>query len=85
MSLTVDGADVADTHEVPMLYGMAPFEGITVGRDPRSPVWWERHITHGSFPFTGEQGPVTYTPGDAPPGTPPDLVSILKKMGSKFE
>jgi hypothetical protein len=68
-----------------MLYGMAPFEGITVGRDPRSPVWWERHLIHGSFPFAGHQGPVTYTPGDAPPGTPPDLVSILKKMGAKFE
>jgi arylsulfatase len=85
MSFTVDGMVIDETHEVPMLYGMAPFEGITVGRDPRSPVWWERHLTHGSFPFTGQQGPVTYTPGDAPPGTPADLVSILKKMGSKFE
>jgi arylsulfatase len=85
MSLSVDGVAIDESHEVPMLYGMAPFEGITVGRDPRSPVWWERHLTHGSFPFTGQQGPVTYTPGDAPPGTPADLVSLLKKMGSKFE
>ena len=23
---------------VPLLYGMAPFEGLSVGRDPRSPV-----------------------------------------------
>ena len=85
MTLTVDGTTIDDSAEVPMLYGMAPFEGITVGRDPRSPVWWERHLTHGSFPFTGTQGPVTYTPGDAPPGTPADLVGILKKMGAKFE
>ncbi len=85
MTLTVDDTTIDDSAEVPMLYGMAPFEGITVGRDPRSPVWWDRHLTHGSFPYTGHQGPVTYTPGDAPPGTPPDLVSILKKMGSKFE
>jgi arylsulfatase len=85
MTLTVDGTTIDDSAEVPMLYGMAPFEGITVGRDPRSPVWWDRFLTHGSFAYTGEQGPVTYTPGDAPPGTPPDLVSILKKMGAKFE
>jgi arylsulfatase len=85
MSLTIDDMTLEETHEVPMLYGMSPFEGITVGRDPRSPVWWERHMTHGSFPFTGTQGPVTYTPGDAPPGTPPDLVDILRKMGAKFE
>ena len=85
MSLTVDGTTLAETHEVPMLYGMSPFEGITVGRDPRSPVWWDRHLTHGSFPFTGSQGPVTFTPGESPPGTPPDLVDILRKMGAKFE
>jgi arylsulfatase len=85
MSLTIDGTRVTEERDVPMLYGMAPFEGITVGRDPRSPVWWDRHLTHGSFPFTGTQGPVIYTPGDAPPGTPADLVGILKKMGAKFE
>ena len=85
MSLTVNGSTVDTSTEVPMLYGMAPFEGITVGRDPRSPVWWERHISHGSFPYSGGQGPVTYTPGDGPPGMPADLVSILKKMGAKFE
>lgn len=85
MTLTVDGTVLEAQHEVPMLYGMSPFEGITVGRDPRSPVWWDRHLTHGSFPYTGEQGPVTYTPGAPPPGTPEDLVGILRKMGARFE
>ena len=33
---------------VPMLFGMAPFEGITVGRDP-APVDWDLHRRFGSF------------------------------------
>ncbi len=85
LTLTVDGEIVGAQPEVPMLYGMSPFEGITVGRDPRSPVWWGRHLTHGSFPFTGSLGPVTYTPGAPPPDQPDDVVAILRKMGARFE
>jgi arylsulfatase A-like enzyme len=84
MALVVDGAE-AGAEDVAMIYGMSPFEGISVGRDPRSPVWWDRHLTHGSFPWTGAQGPVTYTPGEGAPGMPDDVVSILRQMGSKFE
>ena len=68
-----------------MIYGMSPFEGISVGRDPRSPVWWERHVTHGSFPYTGAQGPVTYAPGPVAPGMPEDVIPLLRQMGAKFE
>ena len=71
--------------EVAMIYGMAPFEGITVGRDPRSPVWWEQHEAHGSFPYTGRQGPVTYVPGAVAPGMPEDVIPLLRQMGAKFE
>jgi len=84
MELVVDG-EPAGSAEVPMMFGMSPFEGITVGRDPRSPVWWERHLTHGSFAWTGAQGPVTYTPGPGAPGMPDDIVGLLRKMGAKFE
>jgi arylsulfatase A-like enzyme len=84
MGLVVDDQP-AGSAEVPMMFGMSPFEGITVGRDPRSPVWWERHLTHGSFPWTGAQGPVTYTPGAGAPGMPDDIVGLLRKMGAKFE
>ena len=68
-----------------MLYGMSPFEGISIGRDPRSPVWWERHLSHGSFHYSGTMGPVTFTPGDGPPDQPADLVDILRKMGARYE
>jgi len=59
------------------MFGMSPFEGITVGRDPRSPVWWERHLTHGSFPWSGGQGPVTYTPGRSFAGSQSGEQSLL--------
>ena len=68
-----------------MLFGMSPFEGITVGRDPRSPVWWELHQAHGVFPFTGTPGPVTFTPGDLAPDMPEDIIGLLQQMGAKFE
>ncbi len=85
LTLSIDGVPVDDRPEVAMIYGMSPFEGISVGRDPRSPVWWERHVTHGAFPWTGTQGPVTYTPGPVAPGMPEDVIDMLKKMGAKFE
>ena len=85
LTLLVDGEPVGDQPEVGMIYGMSPFEGISVGRDPRSPVWWERHVSHGSFPWTGHQGPVTYVPGDGAPGMPDDVIGLLRKMGAKFE
>ncbi len=85
LSLTVDGESVGDNPVVPMIYGMSPFEGITVGKDPRSPVWWERFESHGVFPFTGKAGPVTYVPGETAPDMPDDVIAVLRKMGSRFE
>jgi arylsulfatase A-like enzyme len=85
LTLTVDGEPVGDQPEVAMIYGMSPFEGISIGRDPRSPVWWERHVDRGSFPWTGHQGPVTFTPGAAAPGMPDDVIGMLRTMGAKFE
>jgi arylsulfatase len=85
LHLVVDGTTVDGGPEVPMLYGMAPFEGITVGRDPRSPVSWDLYEQHGSFPYTGGLRSVTYTPGDASPGQPEDVVGLLRQLGAKFD
>lgn len=85
LSLVVDGVMVDDHPDVPLLFAMSPFEGITVGRDPRSPVWWARHETHGSFPWTGRQGPVRWIPGATTPDQPEDVVGVLRMLGAKFE
>ena len=47
-----------------MLLGFAPFQGIDVGIDRRSPVVWSVYEAHGAFPYSGELIAVTYTPGD---------------------
>jgi len=68
-----------------MLYGIAPFEGITVGRDPRSPVSWDLHARHGSFAYTGTLTSVTYAPGASAPDAPDNLFTMLREMGAAFE
>ena len=53
-----------------MLFGIAPFEGISVGIDPRSPVSWDLYERFGPFPYTGALAAVTYTPGEPAPDAP---------------
>jgi arylsulfatase A-like enzyme len=66
LCLTVDGAPVARLDAVMMLLGLAPFEGIDVGIDRRSPVHWDLHERHGAFRYTGGLRSVTYSPGAKP-------------------
>jgi arylsulfatase A-like enzyme len=85
ITLEVDGVESPESAEVPMLYGMAPFEGITIGRDPRSPVCWDLYAEHRSYPYTGRLRSVTYTPGAGPPDQPGDVVALLRELGRKYE
>ena len=47
-----------------------PSRGSTWGADRRSPVSWEMHQVHGSFPYAGTIHAVTYEPGDFAPDSP---------------
>jgi arylsulfatase len=85
-SLHVDGAEVgAGEGPWPCLFAMAPFEGIDVGLDRRSPVVWRLYEAHGPYPYTGRITSVTYAPGDRPHDSPANLVPLLREMGRKFE
>lgn len=53
LRLEVDGLPDAEIAEVPMLLGMAPFTGISVGYDYGGPVDWEVHEQHRSYRFSG--------------------------------
>jgi arylsulfatase len=64
---------------------MAPFEGIDVGIDRRSPVSWEVFERHGPFPYTGLLRSVTYQPGPPAPDSPYVLIDRLRDLGSRFE
>jgi arylsulfatase len=83
--LSIDGAPRATLAGVPMLFGIAPFEGIDVGIDRRSPVSWELYERFGPFPFTGTLHSVTYSPGQPAPDSPENMIDLLREMGAKYE
>ena len=85
LGMTVDGGAVGGAVEVPMLFGISPFQGISVGRDPRSPVWWERHVAHGASRWPAPQGPVTYVPGGRAPDLGDGVVDMLRQLGAGYE
>ena len=70
---------------MPLLFGMAPFEGIDVGIDRRSPVDWSIYERFGPFPWTGTLEAVTYTPGEDAPDSPANLLPVIREMGLAFE
>ena len=85
LTLTVDGVDVAAATDFRLLMAMAPFEGIDVGLDRRSPVSWSVFERHGAFPFSGALESVSYQPGAPAPDSPADFVDFLKEWGQRFE
>jgi arylsulfatase len=83
--LFVDDEERGRLDGVPMLYGMAPFEGIDVGIDRRSPVDWEIYERFGPFPYTGRLHRVRIEPGEPAVDSPQNMVELLREMGSRFE
>ena len=81
VAVQADGVGLSSGEGFALLFPMAPFQGIDVGIDSKSPVVWGR----GSFPYTGVIKSVTYTPGDPAPDSPAMLVPILRDMGLRFE
>ena len=85
LTLSVDGEVRAVVSDVPMLFGIAPFEGIDVGIDRRSPVSWDVFERFGPFPYTGTLHAVTYTPGEPGPDAPARMMDMLRELGVAFE
>ncbi len=85
LSVSVDGEEVAGDTGFRLLMAMAPFEGIDVGIDRRSPVSWSVYERHGPFPFTGDLRSVAVTPGAPAPDSPVDFVDFLREWGRRFE
>jgi arylsulfatase len=85
VTISVDGEERATLHGVPLLFGMAPFEGIDVGIDRRSPVSWDLYEQYGPFPFTGTLRSVTYEPGEWAPDAPVHMMDTLRKLGAGYE
>ncbi|MFE6956314.1 arylsulfatase [Streptomyces sp. NPDC057696] len=84
-SVAVDGVERAAPASVHQLIGMAPFQGISVGVDRKSPVSWPVHERHGSFRHTGRLRSVTYRPGAAAPDSPAAVAAALREAAAAFE
>ncbi|MCH2432450.1 MAG: arylsulfatase [Acidimicrobiales bacterium] len=84
-TLAVDGRTVAEAPGLPQLTSMAPFEGIDIGIDRRSPVSWEVYERHGPFPYTGTLHSVTFTPGELSPDAGARWVDVLRDSGTRYE
>lgn len=85
LEVCVEGQAVASLPGTPMLLGFAPFQGIDVGIDRRSPVSWELYERHGAFPYSGRLHHVTYRPGQAAPYEPQHLVEAIRAAGQAAE
>ena len=85
VALRVDGEERAREGGFPLFISMAPFEGITVGTDCRSPIDWDTYEAKGPFPYSGVLRHVRYEPGDDAPDAPVNMIEILREIGAKFE
>lgn len=78
LTVEVDETRAAAIDSVPMLIGMAPFTGISVGYDYGGPVDWELHERHRSYAFRhGELRRVRYVPG----ARSPHDATVLRAVG----
>ncbi|MFJ3789547.1 arylsulfatase [Kitasatospora sp. NPDC090091] len=83
--LLVDGTEGGRLGPVHQLIGMAPFQGISVGVDRKSPVSWPVHQRHRSFRYTGGLRAVTYVPGEPAPYDPETVAQALRDAAAAFE
>ena len=60
--------------------GLAPFSGISVGRDAGNPVDWSMRERHGEFPFDGRLLGVRYEPGRPAPYDESVLMDVLAEQ-----
>ena len=84
-TLSVDGVEVGAGEPWKILFPMQPFEGITVGRDPRSPVSWRVYEQHGSFAYSGAGlRHVRYDPGEPAPDSPFRFQEQMREIALQY-
>ena len=84
-AVSVDGEPAGEAPGLVSLMAMAPFEGIDVGIDRRSPVSWDVYERHGPFPYVGNLQSVTYRPGDLAPDAGALWLDYIKANGTRYE
>ncbi|MCS0634850.1 arylsulfatase [Streptomyces sp. LP05-1] len=84
-TVSVDGERRAAPPSVHQLIGMAPFQGISIGVDRKSPVSWPVYERHGTFRYTGALHVVGYTPGEPGPDAPAVITAALREAAAAYE
>ncbi|HEV8298666.1 MAG TPA: hypothetical protein VGQ20_15270, partial [Acidimicrobiales bacterium] len=85
IALRADEDILATADEFVAFVGMAPLEGIDVGRSRRSPVSWNRHRNHGPFAYRGTVRAVTYVAGDLAPDAPEAILLQRRQRLTTFD
>jgi len=81
----VGDEQVGEALDLPVLMAMAPFEGIDVGIDRRSPVSWEIYERHGVFAYRGTLHGATYRPGELAADAGARFLDYMKEAGTRYE
>ncbi len=85
VELRVNGESRGVIEGLVQLHPLAPFEGIDIGIDRRSPVSWELYERHGPFPYSGRLTSVTYTPGELAPDAPALSIDEIRARALRFD
>ena len=83
--ISLNGDVVAEKENLLALLAMAPFQGIDIGIDRKSPVNWRLFENHGIFPFTGKIEKVIYRPGELTEFAGSKWIDVLRAAGTKYE
>lgn len=73
--LLLNGQEVVPKTRMSPTIALGPYEGLDVGIDRRSPVYWDLSERHGAFPYGGRIDTVTVSPGPKAPDTPFNLAN----------
>jgi arylsulfatase len=84
-AISIGGERVGEALGLPVLMAMAPFEGIDVGIDRRSPVSWDVYERHGVFAYSGVLHGATYSPGELAADAGARFLDFMKEAGTRFE
>jgi len=85
VTVFVDGTARGTASGFRRYVGIAPFQGIDVGIDRRSPVSWEIHERHGTFAYTGALNWARWAPGEWAPDAGAKMLDLLREIGAKYD
>lgn len=86
VTVSVDGGIRAEAKDVWVLTGlMTPLHGIDIGITRGSPVVWDLHERHRSFPWTGSLTQVRYEPGEYASDAPVLQIEEMRRRGLAVE